>query len=124
MAFHDIYFKTRNSHLQAWGVVPDDVSHLHHLMDALLAPNHGPGLGGSPHHGQAGHQGHHEPQHPDRIIKYTRHHRWSSVIEYDQPGLVLGQYRLITFDKGRQPMMSTDVKKIVYVYVYLYLLDC
>ena len=56
------------------------------------------------------------------IMKYTRHHRSSSVIRYDQPGLVLGQYRLITFDKGRQPMMSTDVKKIVYV--YLYLLDC
>ena len=56
----------KKSHLNAGGVMPDDVSHLPHLMDALITPNHGPGLGGGPHHGQAGYQGHHKPHHPEK----------------------------------------------------------
>merc|ERR1711894_776888 len=58
-----LYILLADSLLDARSVVPDNVAHPPHLVSALITPNHGPSLGGSPHQGQAGNS-QHESQHP------------------------------------------------------------
>ena len=56
--------KIKIVHLDAGGVVPDDVTHPPHLMSALITSDHGPSLRGGLHQGQAGNS-QHESQHPE-----------------------------------------------------------